>query len=379
MPSNNPPPTIPTSQQAYCVTEFGQPLQKLNIPVPNPQNTEILIRVTHAGVCHSDLHFQEGFYRLGATQKFYLKDRGATLPRAVGHEILGRVVAYGPDVSEADKAEQGGGSPLGSSRAVYPWCGCGACRRCEDGDDNLCLKQRTRGVFVDGGFAQYITVPHAKYLVPHDGVDPAVACTYGCSGLTVLSAIEKLGPLKPRDPVLLIGAGGLGLQAIGVLKALGHEHIVSADITDAKLQAASKEGASGVVNSSGGVEEAVKRATEVAGEPYYGVIDFVNTTPTAELAYACLNKGGRMVSVGILGGELQVKLSLLIFGSKTIEGNIVGNPRHMRDVMKLAVDGKLKPLPVTEVPWEEANEAMDRLSRGEVTGRLVLVHESDGR
>jgi alcohol dehydrogenase, propanol-preferring len=261
---------------------------------------------------------------------------------------------------------------------VYPWCGCGNCRRCEDGDDNLCLKQRTRGVFVDGGFAQYVTVPHAKYLVPHEGVDPAVACTYGCSGLTVLSAIEKLGPLKPRDPVLLIGAGGLGLQAIATLRALGHEAIVVADITKEKRDAALGAGASGVVDSSGAVELAVKSAIEVAGEPYYGVIDFVNTIPTAELAYASLNKGGKMVVIGLLGGELKIGLSSLIFSSKTIMGNIVGNPRHMRDVMKLAVNGKLKPLPVTEVPWEEANEAMDRLGRGEVTGRLVLVHEGGG-
>ena len=353
-----------TTQQAWCVVEYNEPLQKISIPIPEPQGTEVLIRVTHAGVCHSDLHFHEGYYNLGGGKKFYLKDRGVTLPRAVGHEILGTVAKLGPDAEQL---------PLGVSRAVYPWVGCQNCRRCEDGDDNLCANQKTRGVFTDGGFAQYITVPHAKYLVDHEGIDPAVACTFGCSGLTVLSSIQKIMPLKPQDPVLLIGAGGLGLAAIGMLKALGHEKIISADIAPEKRQAALEAGATAVVDTS--VAEPAKAVIEAAGEAVFGAIDFVNIDATAQIAWGSLNKGGKMVAVGIMGGELNLSLTAMIFTSRTIMGNIVGNPQHMREVMALAKTGKLQPLPVTKVPWDEANDAMGRLNRGEVVGRLILIHD----
>lgn len=359
----------PSTQKAWCVTEFGKPLEKLEIPVPKPSGTELLIKVTHAGVCHSDLHFWDGYFPLGGGKKYPVTLRGATLPRAIGHEILGTVAEYGPDVSDADQKA----CPVGSSRAVYPWVGCQNCRRCADGDDNLCLKQRTRGTLEHGGFAQYITIPHAKYLVDHDGVNPSVACTYGCSGLTVLSAIQKLGKLKPQDPILLIGAGGLGLQAISVLKALGHEKIISADITEDKRQAALKAGATATVDSS--AAEPANAVIEAAGEPVYGAIDFVNNKQTAELAMASLNKGGKMVAIGIMGGELQVDLGAMIFGSKTIIGNIVGTPANLRDVMKLAQSGNMEPLPVNEVPWDQVNDAMERLNKGQVTGRMILIHD----
>ena len=356
----------PTTQQAWACVSHGQPLQKVDLPVPEPHGTEILIRVTHAGVCHSDLHAWEGFYHLGGGKKFWLKDRGVSLPRALGHEILGTVEKYGPDVDPSDVP------PLGASRVVYPWVGCQSCRRCEDGDDNLCLKQQTRGVFTDGGFAQYITVPHAKYLVDYGNVDPAVACTFGCSGLTVLSCIQKVMPLKPQDPVLLVGAGGLGLAAIAMLKAVGHEKIISCDITPEKRQAALDAGATAVFDST--AAEAAKVAVKTAGEPYFAALDFVNTTKTAELAMGSLAKGGKMVAVGILGGEITVSLVSMIFTARTIMGNITGTPQHLRDVTKLATDGKLAPIPVTRVPWDEAHEALMRLKRGEVTGRLILIH-----
>lgn len=355
--------TMSRTQQAWACVEHGKPLQKIELPIPEPQGTEVLIRVTHAGVCHSDLHAWEGYYNLGGGKKFFLKDRGVTLPRALGHEILGSVEKLGPDAEQL---------PIGASRIVYPWVGCQTCRRCEDGDDNLCLKQQTRGVFTDGGFAQYITVPHAKYLVEYGNVDPAVACTYGCSGLTVLSCIQKIMPLKPQDPVLLIGAGGLGLAGIAMLKAMGHEKIVCCDITPEKRQAALDAGATGVFDST--APEAAKVAIETAGEPYFAALDFVNTTRTAELGMSSLAKGGKLVAVGILGGELNISLVSMIFTARSIMGNITGNPQHLRDVTKLATDGKLAPIPVTKVPWDEANEALMRLNRGEVTGRLILIH-----
>lgn len=353
---------MPDTMQAWAVVENEKPLQKIERPMPEPTGTEILIKVTHCGVCHSDVHYWHGYYEMGRGQKFYLKERGATLPRAMGHEILGTVEKLGPDAEKV---------PLGASRIVYPWTGCQKCRRCQEGDDNLCLAQQSRGIHVDGGYAQYVTVPHAKYLVDYGDIDPAVACTFACSGLTVLSSIQKLMPIQPQDPILLIGAGGLGLAAIAVLRALGHEKIVSADISAPNRQAALDAGATAVVDSA--VENASKAVLDAVGEPMFGVLDFVNNTQTAELGLASLAKGGRMVAVGILGGRLDLSLVSMIFRSLSISGNITGTVAHLNEVTKLAKEGKLAPAKVTTIPWDEVNDALMRLKDGKVTGRQVLV------
>jgi propanol-preferring alcohol dehydrogenase len=140
-----------------------------------------------------------------------LAERGATLPRAIGHEILGRVAKLGPEAE---------GVQVGDRRIVYPWIGCGHCRRCRVGDDNLCPNQRSLGVMQDGGFGSHVLVPHPRYLVDPGDVDPAVAAIFGCSGITVLGAIRKAMPFEPDDPIALVGAGGLGLAAIGWLTDL---------------------------------------------------------------------------------------------------------------------------------------------------------------
>ncbi|KAF0635473.1 hypothetical protein FPSE5266_07801 [Fusarium pseudograminearum] len=334
-----------STQHAWVVVEHGTPLQKIEIPIPEPTGTEILIRVTHCGVCHSDLHFWEGFYDLGGGKRMYAKDRGAKLPRALGHEILGTVAMLGPDADQA--------VPIGASRVVYPWV--------------------IRGVFSNGGFAQYVTVPHARYLVDYGNANPSTACTFGCSGLTVLSSIQKLMPLKPEEPVLLVGAGGLGLACISMLHALGHKKIVTADISPDKLQAALEAGATAVVDSKAG-EDPAKAAIQVAGGPFSGAIDFVCNKQTAEFALASVGKGGKVVTVGIMGGETAISLVPFTFGSKSLLGIITGTPQHLRDVSKIVQSGKLKAIPITEFPWDQANDALQRIYEGKVTGRFVLIH-----
>lgn len=346
----------------WAVVDFKEPLQKLQREVPKPTGTEVSIKVTHCGVCHSDLHFWEGYYDLGGGKRFNITDRGVKLPRAIGHEILGTVAALGPDAE---------GVAVGDRRIVYPWIGCGHCRRCEAGEDNLCPAQRSLGVMQDGGFASQVVVPHSRYLVDPGNVDPAVASTFGCSGITVLSAIRKLMPLAPDDPVVLVGAGGLGLQAISMLRALGHQAIISVDISAEKREAAIKSGAKAAVDGAG--EDPAKEVLAAAGGPILAMIDFVNSSTTAQLAFGLLAKGGKMVQVGVMGGELNLSLVGLIFKAATIMGNNTGNLAHLQEVASLARDGKLAPIPITTMPWDEGNNALKRLQDGKVTGRLVLT------
>ncbi len=350
---------------AWAVVENGKPLAKIELPTPEPAGTEILIEVTHCGVCHSDLHFWEGFYDLGGGKRLMLSDRGVTLPRAIGHEILGRVAKLGPDAE---------GVAVGDRRIVYPWIGCGHCARCRAEQDNMCLQQRSLGVLQDGGFASHVVVPHARYLVDPGDVDPAFAATFGCSGITVLSAIRKVMPLEPQEAIVLVGAGGLGLAAIGMLRALGHQRIVSIDLGAEKRQAALQAGATAVVD--GTLPDVPQAILAAAGGPVMAVLDFVNGSTTAQWAMASLAKGGRMIQVGVFGGELTLSLIGLIFKASAVMGSNTGNPADLREVARMARDGRLAPMPVTTLPRDEANAALMRLRDGQVTGRLVLTADA---
>lgn len=352
---------------AWSVIENGAPLACIEKPTPEPQGTEVLIEVTHCGVCHSDLHFWEGVYDLGGGKKMLLRDRGVTLPRALGHEILGRVARLGPDAS---------GVSVGDRRIVYPWIGCGKCRRCRVGEDNLCAAQSSLGVMQDGGFASHVVVPHSRYLVDPGDVDPAVASTFGCSGITVLSAIKKVMPLEPGDPIVLVGAGGLGLAAIAMLLALGHEAIISVDISAEKREAALANGATIAVDGNG--PDVTAAIIAAAGGPVLAVIDFVNGSATARFALDALARGGRMVQVGVFGGEITLSLIGQIFRATMLVGSNTGSIAELHEVAALAREGKLAPLPVTRVPKDQVNDALMRLRDGRVIGRLVLTADMAG-
>lgn len=347
--------------KAWAVIAPEQPLELIEVETPRAAGSEVVVEVTHCGVCHSDLHFWHGEYNLGGGRVMKLADRGVTLPRAPGHEIAGRVVAAGPFAE---------GVAVGDIRVVYPWVGCGSCAECRAEDDNLCLAQRQLGVIEHGGFASHVKVPHPRYLVDPGNVDPGLAATYACSGITVYSAARKILPLDPEQPVVLIGAGGVGLVAISMLRALGHRAIFSVDIAKEKRAAAEAVGARAIDGNAEDLTAAILAAT---GGPVSAVIDFVNNSSTARAGFDCLGKGGRLVLIGVSGGEFTVSLSTMIFGAKSIIGSNTGSLKDLRAVMALANAGKLAPTPIVCCPKHQANQAMEDLRAGRVTGRTILV------
>ena len=347
---------------AWAIVANNEPLQAIEQAPLHPQGTEVVLQVTHAGVCHSDLHLWHGYYNMGGGKKMMLADRGVTLPRAPGHEIVGRVVRVGPDAQ---------GVKVGDERIVFPWLGCGHCEVCLAGQDNLCNSICALGVRQDGGYGNEVKVPHPRFLVDHGELDPAFAATLACSGITVYSAIRKLMPLAPDTPVVLIGAGGLGLAAIGMLLALGHKRIVSVDISADKRQAALDMGATEVVD--GNAPELVQAIHAVTGGPVQAAMDFVNISSTSATGLEILAKDGRLVLVGVGGGELVLSLAGMIFRPRSVIGSMTGNPQDLRDVAALAKAGKLKSMPITRMPKDQANDALMALNEGRAVGRIVLV------
>lgn len=346
--------------EAWAVVAHRAPLERIELPDPRAQGSEAVVEVTHCGVCHSDLYLWHGGYDLGGGRIMSLKDRGLVLPVAPGHEIVGRVVEVGPDAV---------GVAVGDARVVYPWVGCGHCDRCAAGEDNMCAQQRSLGVSVYGGFARRVKVPHPRYLLSYDDVDPALAATYACSGITTYSAVRKVLPLRPDQAVVLFGAGGLGLAAISMLRAFGHANIVVVDINPDNRAAALAAGATQAVDGG-----ASTRAELLAlPAPVAAAIDFVGASATAETALAILPKGGKLILVGVGGGELTLSVAGTVFRSLTVQGSLTGTVQDLREVLELARSGRLAPTPIRRMPKREINAAIQQLEHGRVTGRVVLV------
>ena len=348
--------------KAWAVIDNGEPLQEVTWPTPEPQGTQVLLEVTHCGVCHSDLHIWEGYYDMGGGKRMSLADRGVSLPLAMGHEIVGRVVKLGPEAE---------GVKPGDVRIVFPWVGCGHCDQCLSDEDNMCtVASRSIGVFQNGGYATHVLAMHPRHLVDPGSLDPALAATYACSGITVYSAIRKVMPIKPTEPIVLVGAGGLGLAAISVLRALGHQAIISVDIDATKRQAALEAGATTAVDGAGdGVTQCI---LDAARGPVLAVIDLVNGSQTAAFGFAALRKGGKLIQVGLFGGEMTMSLPTMATRALTVQGSYVGNPKELRELVALAQSGQVAPIPIETVPQPQANAALMRLRAGAVKGRVVL-------
>ncbi len=348
--------------RAYAVKMFCEPIAEIERADPQPRGTEVVIDVTRCGVCHSDLHLQDGFYDLGGGKKLSLADRGVSTPVILGHEVLGRLVAKGPDAPIGDDM-------LGKTFVVYPWLGCGACEVCLRDQENLCAKPSSIGVHRPGGYSEKCLVPHPKYLVDVTGIDPTLAATYACSGLTAYSALKKIDIAVDRDWLLILGAGGVGMSALEIAKGLGYKNIAVADIDQAKRELALSSGASLAVDPRDG--EALATLQSKTGG-IAAAIDFVGAHATAEFGVAAIRKSGTYVVVGLFGGDITISLPLLVLRAISLRGSYVGNLIELRELIELVKQGRVRPMPVETMPMNQANAALDKLRSGKVKGRLVL-------
>lgn len=349
------------SYTSYDLVEFGKPFEARQRELPSPEGTEVLLRVRRSGVCHSDLHIAEGFFNLGEEGMLRMEDRGMKLPLTMGHEIVAEVVATGPDA---------GATAVGRTMLVFPWIGCGDCRACEDGRENDCMKMRIIGLVQNGGYATHVLVEHPKFLVDVEGLDLDTVAPHACSGLTVYSALKKIGSLGQDEWLAIMGAGGLGLNAIAIARAMGHERIVAIDIEADKLETATLMGANAVLNSTG--DDALERLRKTTRNQLMAVLDTVGIPSTSRLAVHALIKTGRYVVVGLHGGDFKMPLPWLPQKAMTVRGCHVGSSSELRELIELVRTGKVREIPVDSRPLIEVNQALKDLKAGKITGRVVL-------
>ena len=347
--------------KSYQIKTWGGPLELAEKPTPKPVGREVLLRITAAGICHSDLHIQDGFFDLGQGERVDFARLGAQLPLTLGHEIAGVVEAVGPEVADID---------VGEAYIAFPWIGCRACGVCTHEREQFCMTPKFLGARVDGGYSDHVIVPDPDYLVRHDGIPAELACTYACAGLTAYSALAKAGRLAETDYLLMIGAGGVGLSGLHMAKELTRAKIVVADIDPEKRRIAEEAGAFAVIDN--GAEDAAAKVMEITGGGAKAAIDFVGAVPSAKFGLASLRKGGRLIVVGLYGGALPIALPLMPVRSLTIEGSYVGTIDELRDLVSLGQAGKIPPIPLDPRPLDDAPRSLQDLRDGKVSGRVIL-------
>ena len=267
----------------------GEPLRIEDVPEPVPQGTEVRIRVAGCGVCHTDLH-------IARTDRLRV-----TRPLTLGHEIAGWLDAAGPGGGRTDAPRAVG---IGDPVLVYGGWGCGACRECASGEEQRCELSEAPGFQRDGGYAEQVLVPTARYLVPLRDLDPVEAAPLADAGVTPYRAVLRATPwLTAGTRVLLIGFGGLGQFAIQFLRRLPDLTIAVRELDPDKLALAAELGAD--LGLLAGDESLV--ALGLAGHADV-VFDFVGTDETLEYAARNVEPGGLISLVGEAGGHLALRL-----------------------------------------------------------------------
>ena len=339
-----------------------EPLEVQQLEIPKPTGAQVLVRVHSSGVCHSDIHLWDGGYEGLDGQILKTTDRGVKYPLTPGHEIAGTIESLG------DQAE---GFSKNEKVIVYPWIGEGLCPACRSGEENLCDKPRSLGVYLDGGYSQYVLVPSYKYLIKiDDDLDMDAAATLSCSALTAYGAVKNAN-LKPNDNVVIVGTGGLGLMAIQLARAVTGARIIALDIDDDKLKTAKDSGANDVVNSK--KEDSVNAIMELTNNlGADAVIDFVNASKTVETDIQFLRRRARVVLVGLFGGELKLGLVSMPTRAYRLIGSYTGTISDLVELVSLAKRGVIKPLISNRFKLDQTTQALTMLKEGKIVGRGII-------
>jgi alcohol dehydrogenase, propanol-preferring len=335
--------------KAAILHEFKTPLAFEEVTRPEAGVDEVLIEVEVCGVCHSDLHVADGDWTqlAGIVKK----------PLILGHEIVGRVVERGTAVQSVQVGE----------RVGIPWVQwtCGQCEFCREGSENLCVRQRITGVMVDGGYAEYAKAPASHVVRIPEILSSEQAAPLLCAGVTVHRALKHAN-LCAGQRVAVFGVGGLGHIAVQIGRAAGAE-VTAVDVSEEKLALAKSLGAVRTLNAA--TNNVVK---EVRG---FGGVHVALVTSAAksayDMAFYCVRATGTLLVVGLPAEDISFPPILMAAGEIQIKASAVGTREDLREILAMGASGTVH-CQVTTRPFAEVQEVLGQLSRGEVSGRVVL-------
>jgi Zn-dependent alcohol dehydrogenase len=351
--------------RAAVCRRFGEPFSLEDVSLSDPREGEVRVRLEACAICHSDVAYAAGAW-------------GGRVPTVLGHEACGLVAETGPGVASLR---------TGQRVVVSLIRHCGACARCRAGEPALCtaafgLDERSPIALAGGGrieqglrcgaFADEVVV-HASQAVPVPRHLPAASLSVlGCAVLTGVGAAERAGVVRPGDTVVVIGSGGVGLNAIQGAVIAGAARVIAIDVADEKLAAARLFGATTAVNARTADPAAAVDAADV-------VIATAGSARAVEQGLAFLRRGGTLVVVGMpaSGEEARFDPTQLAHDGMRIVGTKMGSARPADDIPRLVAlyeDGRLKldELVTATYPLDRINEAADAMRRGEAIRNVIV-------
>jgi S-(hydroxymethyl)glutathione dehydrogenase / alcohol dehydrogenase len=358
--------------RAAVCHRFAEPLSVEEVALDPPGRDEVRIRVTACAICHSDIAYASGVW-------------GGALPAVYGHEACGVVVEAGPGVA----------APRAGERVVVSLVrSCGSCPRCREGAPALCDAQfrldaespirlaggeRAAQGLRCGAFADEVVVHASQAVAIPDGLPDASACLIACAVMTGMGAVVNDAGVTPGASVVVIGAGGEGLNAVQGAVLAGAGRVIAVDVSAAKLAAATALGATGTVDAS--TADPVERVrTATAGSGADAVILTAGAAAAVDQGLACLRRGGTLVCVGMPpnGQPAHFDAGALAHDGKRIVGSKLGSSQPAVDIPRLAalyLDGRLRldELVTTTYPLEGINEAIAAVRRGEAIRNVIVL------
>ncbi len=357
--------------KAAVLREINKPLEIEDIQHGDPAPREVLIRTVAAGVCHSDLHFQNGSYPY-------------PLPSVLGHESAGVVEAVGSDVTYVKP-----GDHVITCLSAF----CGHCEHCLTGHMSLCAEpelQRAPGQpprLSAGGedIAQFLNLSSfAEYMLVHEHAVAKVredmpldrAALIGCGVTTGVGAVIHTAAVEPGSTVAVIGCGGVGLSAINGAAIAGAARIIAIDMVDSKLELARKFGATDVVNAK--EKDAIGEVREMTGGGVHYSFEAIGLKQTAEQAFKMLGFGGTATIIGMIPVGTQVELHGPEFlMERKMQGSNMGSNRFRVDMPRFVdfyLQGRLHldDLISGRIKLEDVNDGLAALETGEVARNVIM-------
>ena len=335
--------------KAAVLHAFKTPLSIEEVPRPEPAADEVLIAIEVCGVCHSDLHVADGDWPQLATV--------VKKPLILGHEIVGRVVERGSAVHDVRIGD----------RVGVPWVHwtCGECEFCREGNENLCVRQRITGVMVDGGYAEFAKAPASHVARIPDPLPSEQAAPLLCAGVTVHRALKQ-AKIRAGQRLAVFGIGGLGHLAVQLGVAAGTE-VTAIDVSEEKLALAKSLGAARTVNAS---KTNVAKELRAAGGVHVAMVTCAAAS-VYDMAFNCVRPTGLLLVVGLPATSISFLPIMMAAAEIQIKASAVGTREDLREVLAMAADGKIR-CQVSLRPLAEVSEVLAQLSRGEISGRVVL-------
>jgi propanol-preferring alcohol dehydrogenase len=339
--------------RAVRYTAPRAPFELQDVPRREPAPGEVLVRVTAAGVCHTELHFRSGLLDLGVA------------PVTMGHEVVGRIEAVGPGVPPGR---------VGERVIVYYYVGCGDCRHCRVGDEHICPSIRAEYGFVsDGGYADYVTVPARNAVPLPASISDVEAAPIGCAVTTAVHA-ARLARLAPGEWAVVYGVGGVGFGLVQLARASG-ARVIAVGRSAAKLARARELGAEATVDASAGnAAEQIRALTGGAGADV--VFECVGTAETMAASSAALGRRGRLVFIGYSTDSFTVHPIQLVVFEQQVMGSVGATLQDLRDAVDLVARGVVRTVVDRTLPLEDFQTALDAMDRGELLGKAVLVMDA---